>query len=400
MPEYFTPEMLNSLPEWLLGVAKVEDHGKQVSDKYMRLEQEELAVMTKALSSGVALAGIEKGGKNRYNNIWPYEHSRHRGAINATLHLKAPLPETFEDFWSVIWDQNVRVIVMLTAEFEGGQLKCHSYWTSNNYGHLKLKLLSEKEVPIEATHNHDSRRRRANTVVEMTSLSRGGSPANTDIPHVNVRKFSLFNSLEPLSPEREITQIHYSLWPDLGAPASPSQLLKIVELSNNIKRQAIYPYQNTKMDEPEGDLDSPMLVHCSAGCGRTGAFCTIDTVIDMLKRERKECYAEVPLGRSSSMNISHRLDADQKNKCSIPGGSCKWKGDLDLIEKTVEDFRGQRLSMVQSLRQYVLCYEAVLEWIMQQSFPDQKAKLNVPNPTYVLRNTSNERDRDRYSSIC
>ncbi|EPQ66869.1 Phosphotyrosine-specific protein phosphatase, partial [Blumeria graminis f. sp. tritici 96224] len=53
MPEYLTPEMLKSLPEWLLGAANAEDHGKQVSDKYMRLEQEELAVMTKALSSGV-----------------------------------------------------------------------------------------------------------------------------------------------------------------------------------------------------------------------------------------------------------------------------------------------------------------------------------------------------------
>ncbi|CAD6505659.1 BgTH12-01149 [Blumeria graminis f. sp. triticale] len=431
MPEYLTPEMLKSLPEWLLGAANAEDHGKQVSDKYMRLEQEELAVMTKALSSGVSynspqnqsqsirIAGIEKGGKNRYNNIWPYEHSRVKlmksspdacDYVNAS-HIKAsrsnkryiasqgPLPATFEDFWSVIWDQNVRVIVMLTAEFEGGQLKCHSYWTSNNYGHLKLKLLSEKDVPIEATHNHDSRRRRANTVIEMTSLSRGGSPANTDIPHVNVRKFSLSNSLEPLSPEREITQIHYSLWPDLGAPASPSQLLKIVELSNDIKRSATYTHQNTKLDEAEGDLDSPMLVHCSAGCGRTGAFCTIDTVIDMLKRERKECFEDGSLG-GSSMNNSHRLDADQKDKFPTLGGSYQWKGDLDLIEKTVEDFRGQRLSMVQSLRQYVLCYEAVLEWIVQQSFPDQKVKINVQNPTYVLRNTSSERDRDRYSSIC
>jgi len=47
--------------------------------------------------------------------------------------------------------------------------------------------------------------------------------------------------------------------------------------------------------------------------------------------------------------------------------------DLDLIEKTVEDFRGQRLSMVQSLRQYVLCYETVLEWIAQQNFGGSKS---------------------------
>ena len=42
------------------------------------------------------------------------------------------------------------------------------------------------------------------------------------------------------------------------------------------------------------------------------------------------------------------------------------KDDIDLIEKTVEDFRMQRLSMVQSLRQFVLCYESIMEWLVEQ----------------------------------
>ena len=50
-------------------------------------------------------------------------------------------------------------------------------------------------------------------------------------------------------------------------------------------------------------------------------------------------------------------------------GSWVHRDDLDLVEKTVEDFRHQRLSMVQSLRQYVLCYESVMEWLVDQHGP-------------------------------
>ena len=117
------------LPPWLSKAAKIEDHGKIVSDKFLHIEQEELSRMRKALSSRVSygtpnkdvekdvqIAGFEKGSKNRYNNIWPFEHARVRlqgrsdGAcdyVNAS-HIKpawsnkryiasqGPLPATFE----------------------------------------------------------------------------------------------------------------------------------------------------------------------------------------------------------------------------------------------------------------------------------------------------------------
>lgn len=128
IPSQITAECMKCLPKWLLGIAEKEDHGKRVSHKYLRIEQEELATMTKALSSKVSygtpsvesksvrLAGIEKGNKNRYNNIWPYEHSRVKllsrpegtcDYVNAS-HIKAsksnkryiasqgPIPATFE----------------------------------------------------------------------------------------------------------------------------------------------------------------------------------------------------------------------------------------------------------------------------------------------------------------
>ena len=128
IPEELRNKMATVLPTWLAEAADKNDHGKKVSDKFLRLELAEQSRMTKALSSNVSygtpdpdnkdfqIAGIEKGGKNRYNNIWPFEHARVRlqgrpeGAcdyVNAS-HIKSsrsnkryiasqgPLPTTFE----------------------------------------------------------------------------------------------------------------------------------------------------------------------------------------------------------------------------------------------------------------------------------------------------------------
>jgi tyrosine-protein phosphatase 2/3 len=128
-PDETRPQDDNFLPEWLRKAAAPEDHGKTVAAKFLQIEQEELSRMQQALSSRVSygtpipdpekhiqIAGFEKGVKNRYNNIWPFEHARVRlqglpeGAcdyVNAS-HIKAswsnkryiasqgPLPATFE----------------------------------------------------------------------------------------------------------------------------------------------------------------------------------------------------------------------------------------------------------------------------------------------------------------
>jgi len=405
MPEELIFGSEKILPRWLFQAAAKEDHGKNISDKFLHLELAEQSRMNKALSSGVSygspagnakdvqIAGIEKGGKNRYNNIWPFEHARVKlqgrpdGAcdyVNAS-HIKAsrsnkryiasqgPLPATFEDFWSVIWDQDVRVIVMLTAESEGGQLKCHPYWASQEYGPIKLKGLSEKRVSLDTKRHRapaerrDSGRRRANTTAESAPAPQPAEP-----PHAIIRKFSLSHTAHPFSPMREITQVHYSSWPDFGAPASPSQLLALVELSNFMQRATAAPTHSPRSDDPESDeLSRPMLVHCSAGCGRTGTFCTIDSVIDMLKRQRKEMRCGVTPMEITASNGGDYMRKGKVYQTDLAGGWI-FDQDLDLIEKTVEDFRGQRLSMVQSLRQYVLCYETVLEWIAQQNLGGSK----------------------------
>jgi tyrosine-protein phosphatase 2/3 len=264
---------------------------------------------------------------------------------------------------------------MLTAESEGGQLKCHPYWSNQEYGPMKLKGLSEKKVYLDTKRHRDSAERRDSGRRRANTATESATPPQPAEPHAIIRKFTLSHAAHPFSPMREITQVHYSSWPDFGAPASPSQLLGLVELSNFIQRATAAPTHPPRSDDPESDEEPrPMLVHCSAGCGRTGTFCTIDSVIDMLKRQRKEMKSGV-----TPMEMTTSSGGDYMGKGKAPSTSTEISGDwvfdqdLDLIEKTVEDFRGQRLSMVQSLRQYVLCYETVLEWIAQQNFGGNKS---------------------------
>jgi protein-tyrosine phosphatase len=453
-----------SLPNWLRKAAAQPDHGKKVSDNFLHIELDEQARMKSAYAafdpnkagfkSNVQLCGVEKGGKNRYKDILPFEHARVKlqhpsegscDYINAS-HLKAsgsnkryiatqgPLPATFEvrapqtvytadllttrqDFWSVIWEQDVRVIVMLTAESEGGQLKCHPYWKGREFGSIRLKLLSEKKASLDIDKHRsgssstsasqgspDLGRRRANTTTTLETPAPTSQSSQTpgETPFVIIRKFALSHSAHPFAPIREITHLHFPAWPDFGTPAQPSHLLALVELANVMQRAA-HPVETPSIvgsrrgsitshpfggfDEPESDARSrPMLVHCSAGCGRTGTFCTVDTVIDMLKRQRQsrenaltggDAQGDVHMtdsddgfpfinGNGSSQHGSRRRTSLEKRSAQATQSidtSWIFNDDEDLIRRTVNEFRQQRLSMVQSLRQYVLCYESVLEWI-------------------------------------
>ncbi|CAK7269868.1 phosphotyrosine-specific ptp2-like protein [Sporothrix epigloea] len=471
-----------SLPDWLREAADPADHGQKVSKKFLQIELAEQSRMRDAYGvvrasvnssdpcayAPVTISGVEKGGKNRYKDILPFDHARVRlqgraagdcDYVNAS-HLRAsrshkryiasqaPLPATCSDFWSMIWDEDVRVIVMLTAESEGGQVKCHPYWKNNEYGSLTLRLLSEKKVSLEvdkygaayplsgpafgstpalttsATSAGDPRsapetgRRRAHTLVNSVGSNvKGPAPSesffgpcssSSETPFVYIRKFALSHRGRAFAPIREVTQLHYPSWPDFGTPAKPSHLLALVELANAIQRAtspATFPPPTTTKamarsrgasgstvaghpnifwplnEMPEANpTPRPMLVHCSAGCGRTGAFCTVDSVVDMLKRQRQRCFqrADAATGLFQAQDEDSVMTDNGTGSSSSHGFSWKnstenadksidttWldSDQVDLVARTVEDFRTQRLSMVQSLRQYVLCYEAVAEWL-------------------------------------
>ena len=425
------------LPTWLRKAAKRNNEGKMVSDAFLDLEKTEQKRLQKAYSghvsygspvrehssSSIQIAGIERGSKNRYKDILPFDHSRvklrdpqpgdcdyfNASYVKASLSnrryiaTQAPLPSTFNDFWGVVWEQRAKVIVMLTAEKDGGQAKAHPYWNSGEYGPLKLKMLWEKQISLTrkqpAVKNDELRRpslgqRRStnpNTPTEKRQLeSDVVTPRSSEPSIVVVRHFALSHSSYPFQPMREVTQLHYSQWPDLGTPAEPTALVELVELVDKFVRQS--QSQSGSADEaPTPDMHRPIVVHCSAGCGRTGTFCTIDSVVDMLKRQRVERSRLLQQQQHSKHNIPQRQplnrnqtytgpyhdshsrhrstnsssDNDDEMDVDDSAQHGKWleKDDVDLIAKTVDEFRTQRLSMVQNLRQFVLCYESVIYWI-------------------------------------
>ncbi|KAI9833684.1 MAG: hypothetical protein M1826_006775 [Phylliscum demangeonii] len=428
-PAAMTCELEERLPAWLRAAIEITDEGKGVSDRFLRIEQAEQRRMQAALSVNVAygspagdgtgaiqIAGIEKGAKNRYNNIWPYDHARVKlqemaegscDYINAS-HCKAPwsnrryiatqgpMPITYQvcpprpvahrrvdelthrgpqDFWSLVWEQDVRVIVMLTAEQEGGQQKCHPYWTGKDFGFLRLKTISEQKVALKPLPD-SAQRPPDHDATEFFSpvLSPGGVSGHGDLPpHIIVRKFCLSHTSHPFSPVREITQLQYASWPDFNAPAHPLHVLRLLEHCDAVVRTTMRSSSSAipfHASQPFPHGQRPVLVHCSAGCGRTGTFCTIDTVLDMLKRRHAQGIGAHPPPLSPLPTTAAAAAAAPSPGSSSTMGAVdtSWLGrdDLDLVEQTVEHFRRQRISMVQSLRQYVLCYETVLEWLVAQ----------------------------------
>lgn len=406
-PSNMTDQVKQALPSWLDNASRSSDEGKLVSDKFLSIEKSEQRRMQQALNLKVSygtpgveapdkikVAGIEKGSKNRYNNIFPYDHSRVRlqgvqngdcDYINAS-HVKAeysnrhyiatqaPIPATFNDFWRVVWEQDVRVIVMLTAESEGGLLKSHPYWSAGEYGPLKLKQLSERTVSLDPKSsspkspaglrpNLGMRRSTTNTLPKDAKADEVRSPA-AESSAVVVRSFALTHSNRPFEPMREVTQLHYSQWPDFGAPASPTALLTLVEQVNKYVRGSSTPNAVPSPQDAAPEDERPIIVHCSAGCGRTGTFCTIDSVIDMLKRQHLDQSRD-----ADSMDV----DVDRWVK----------RDDEDLVAKAVDDFRHQRLSMVQNLRQFVLCYESVMQWVVAR----QAEKTNYKGDSSIRRSS-------------
>ncbi|KAJ5090426.1 hypothetical protein N7532_009110 [Penicillium argentinense] len=371
LPDHMTEPRRQNLPPWLQVASDAKDQGRIVSEKFLDLEKKELERMKQALSyeepaaaaGGAAqkyrVAGIEKGTKNRYNDIYPFDHSRVRlegvplgdcDYVNANhiqaelsnrryIATQAPVPDTFNDFWRVVWEQDVRLLVSLTAEMERGQVKSHPYWRSGKYGPFKVKAYSERFINVE------SKGRPVDLAMKDSNLvgSQARSPdESNENPVIIVRHFSIQHLNFPFEPLRDITQIHYPYWPDFGTTSQPTHLLNLIEQCNKVIRATSEPKFGSQEPEPQGQR--PILVHCSAGCGRTGTFCTVDSVLDMLKRQRtRNKFAD-------STDIASGLPDP----------------NLDLIAKTVEDFRTQRPSMVQNLSQFVLCYESVLEWVASQ----------------------------------
>ncbi|XP_064155259.1 tyrosine-protein phosphatase non-receptor type 1 [Anguilla rostrata] len=190
--------------------------------------------------------------RNRYRDVSPFDHSRIRlqlgtnDYINASLIsveeaqrsyilTQGPLPNTCGHFWEMVWEQRTHGVVMLNRVIEKGSVKCAQYWPPRE----------EREAVFKDTN------------FKLTLISEDVKSYYT------VRQLELEN----LSTQetREILHFHYTTWPDFGVPESPASFLNFL----------------FKVRE-SGCLNSdqgPVVVHCSAGIGRSGTFCLVDTCL-------------------------------------------------------------------------------------------------------------------------
>ncbi|XP_008395643.1 receptor-type tyrosine-protein phosphatase kappa isoform X15 [Poecilia reticulata] len=228
--------------------------------------------------------------KNRYGNIIAYDHSRvilqpieddpSSDYINANyidgyqrpshyIATQGPVHETVYDFWRMVWQEQSACIVMVTNLVEVGRVKCYKYWPDDAevYGDFKVTFVEVEPL--------------AEYVVRTFTLERRG-----------------FNEV------REVKQFHFTGWPDHGVPYHATGLLSFI--------------RRVKMSNPPSA--GPIVVHCSAGAGRTGCFIVIDIMLDMAERE----------------------------------------GVVDIYN-CVKALRSRRINMVQTEEQYIFIHDAILE---------------------------------------
>uniref|UniRef100_I3JFM2 protein-tyrosine-phosphatase n=1 Tax=Oreochromis niloticus TaxID=8128 RepID=I3JFM2_ORENI len=190
--------------------------------------------------------------KNRYRDVLPYDTTRvvlqgKEDYINAShitvappvsgvclryIAAQGPLPQTFTHFWQTVWEQQTHTIIMLTTLTERGRTKCHQYWPhppeAKDYGPMRVKCHSEE----------------------------------CNLAYVT-RQFTLTHT--ELGEERAVTHLQYVAWPDHGVPDDPSDFLLFI---------------SSVRERRKGE--EPLMVHCSAGIGRTGVLITMETALSQL----------------------------------------------------------------------------------------------------------------------
>uniref|UniRef100_A0A672SGH6 protein-tyrosine-phosphatase n=1 Tax=Sinocyclocheilus grahami TaxID=75366 RepID=A0A672SGH6_SINGR len=193
--------------------------------------------------------------KNRYKDVLPYDSTRvvlqeegddyinashvknePAGCVLRYIAAQGPLPHTCTHFWRSVWEQNVSVIIMLTTLTERGRTKCHQYWPHppevRDYGFLQVCCHSEE----------------------------------CNLAYVT-RELTLTNTQS--GQQRSITHLQYVAWPDHGVPEDSSDFLDFVQSMRSMREESV-----------------PLMVHCSAGIGRTGVLITMETAMTLMEKEK------------------------------------------------------------------------------------------------------------------
>ncbi|XP_022339757.2 tyrosine-protein phosphatase non-receptor type 11-like isoform X2 [Crassostrea virginica] len=288
---------------------------------------------------------IENKPRNRYKNILPFDHTRvvlkdgdpnviGSDYINANfitmdedsndptkksfIATQGCLPGTVIDFWRMVWQENTRVIVMTTKEVERGKVKAVRYWPSPD---------DPDEILEREFEAYD-----AKIYVKFISQKN-----ETDYIIRELEIWKINNKDGKTEETRRVYQFHFLTWPDYGVPTDPGCVLNFLNVVNA---------QQDKIKEA-----GPIVVHCSAGIGRTGTFIVIDIILNQIKMYGLEC-------------------------------------EID-IQKTIQMVRSQRSGMVQTEAQYKFVYMAVLHYLETEQQRKRAEEQSVGREYTNIRYTAN-----------
>ncbi|GIY08823.1 hypothetical protein CDAR_199232 [Caerostris darwini] len=287
-----------------LNVQTFGDHVRlMMSDSHLKFSQEFEVIRQNSPKFPCSVAEMDENrSKNRWLNIFPYDHSRVKllplgdepgsdfvnanyipgySSLREYIASQGPLANTVDDFWRMIWEQSVSMIVMLTQCVERGKNKCEQYWPdageAKHYGDMQVRTISESML----------------------------SSYTIRLYHVQLG-----------SQERRVKQMHFTHWPDFGCPESPDDLMNFIRAVR---------------DHLPRFKPGPILVHCSAGVGRTGTFIAVDRL-------------------SQQLHSSDSID----------------------IFGTVMELRHHRINMVQTEDQYIYIHLCVKQLVDDINRPEEK----------------------------
>ncbi|KAL7669049.1 hypothetical protein ACOME3_009720 [Neoechinorhynchus agilis] len=262
--------------------------------------------------------------------------------VHEYINTQGPMDSTLVDFWQMIWEQQVRVIVMVTKTIERGVLKCSQYWPlmaneSEQYGDsfvlIFVLILKERKSGNELIVENISNGQLKGALRDCRCGLIDGS-SNSDDFGLTILRLSNIN--DPKT-SRILYHLQFLTWPDYGVPDNADSIIAL--------RQAMKNLQNGLDD---GDVESnslvvnrshsPIVVHCSAGIGRTGTFCTIDICLNSF---------ETSIRRLASRDRD--VVFNQATLLSIP--------EVLIL------LRGQRAHSIQNGEQYAFCYKAIATFI-------------------------------------
>ncbi|XP_051664655.1 tyrosine-protein phosphatase non-receptor type 22 [Manacus candei] len=226
----------------------------EFAEEFLKLKRQTTKYKLDKIYPTAAAEQPENVKKNRYKDILPFDHSRVELSLitsdtdshyinanfikgvygpRAYIATQGPLPTTVIDFWRMIWEYEVLVVVMACMEFEMGKKKCERYWAEVEGSPLHCGPFS---ITCEAEE------KRNEYVIRALKVTFNGVTRTTH-------------------------QFHYKNWPDHHVPSSIDPILELI--------REIRCYQ------PDDSV--PVCIHCSAGCGRTGVICAIDYTQKLLQ---------------------------------------------------------------------------------------------------------------------